>query len=75
LILYVETEDIPLKGALIEVGMAIAHRLPIRVVAPGVVLDPVSFRPLGSWVRHPLVTFCDTMVEARDARQITEAIE
>ncbi len=64
LILYVEPEDFPLKGALIEVGMALAHRLPIRVVAPGVVLDPTSFRPLGSWVRHPLVRFCHTMEEA-----------
>lgn len=64
LILYVETEDFPLKGALIEVGMAIATRTPVRVVAPGVVLDPVSFRPLGSWVRHPMVTFYDTMDEA-----------
>lgn len=64
LILYVEPDDFPLKGALIEVGMAIAHRIPIRVVAPGVVLDPASFRPLGSWVRHPLVTFRDTMEEA-----------
>lgn len=64
LILYVEPGDFPLKGALIEVGMAIACRVPIRVVAPGVVLDPVSFRPIGSWVRHPLVAFCDTMDEA-----------
>lgn len=64
LVLYVEPEDFPLKGALIEVGMAIAHRIPIRVVAPGVVLDPVSFRPIGSWVRHPLVAFADTMDEA-----------
>ena len=64
LVLYVETEDFPLKGALIEVGMALAHRIPIRVVAPGVVLDPSSLRPLGSWVRHPLVTFADTMDEA-----------
>ena len=64
LILYVETEDFPLKGALIEVGMALAHGIPIRVVAPGVVLDPTSLRPLGSWVRHPLVTFCDTLDEA-----------
>lgn len=64
LILYIEPEDFPFKGALIEVGMAIAHRIPIRVVAPGVVLDPTSFRPIGSWVRHPLVTFCDTMYEA-----------
>lgn len=64
LILYVEPGDFPLEGALIEVGMAIAHRIPIRVVAPGVVLDPVSRRPIGSWVRHPLVSFCDSMDEA-----------
>lgn len=64
LVLYVESEDFPLKGALIEVGIAIAHRIPIRIVAPGVVLDPISFRPIGSWVRHPLVTFADTMDEA-----------
>lgn len=64
LILYVEPEDFPLKGALIEVGMAIAHRIPIHVVAPGVVLEPRSMRPIGSWVRHPLVTFADTMEEA-----------
>lgn len=64
LILYVEPEDFPLKGALVEVGMALACRIPIRVVAPGVVLDPVSLRPIGSWVRHPLVSFCDTMEEA-----------
>lgn len=66
LVLYVEQADFPLKGALIEVGIALAHRIPIRVVAPGVVLDPVSFRPLGSWVRHPLVAFSDSMLEALD---------
>lgn len=64
LVLYAETCDFPMKGALVEVGMAIAHRIPIRVVLPGVVLEPVSFRPIGSWVRHPLVTFADTMDEA-----------
>ena len=64
LVLYVEPEDFPLKGALIEVGIAIAHRIPIRIVAPGVVLEPISLRPLGSWVRHPLVAFADTMDEA-----------
>lgn len=70
LVLYVEPEDFPLKGALIEVGMALAHRIPIRVVAPGVVLEPVSFRPIGSWVRHPLVTFVDTMEEALDGATV-----
>jgi len=70
LILYAETEDFPLKGALIEVGMAIAARIPIRVVIPDVILDPVSFRPLGSWVRHPMVIFCDTMDEALEGASI-----
>lgn len=64
LILYVEPDDFPLKGALIEVGMALAHDIPIRIVAPGVTLEPGSFRPLGSWVKHPLVAFADTMGEA-----------
>jgi len=75
LILYVETEDFPLKGTLVEAGMALAHRIPIRVVAPGVVLDPVSFRPLGSWVRHPLVMFCDTLVEALTGSSNTKAVK
>lgn len=64
LILYVEPEDFPLKGALIKVGIAIAHEIPIRVVAPGVKLDPVSYRPLGSWVCHYLVSFDATMERA-----------
>lgn len=59
-----------LKGALIEVGMAIAHKIPIRVVAPGVVLEPVSFRPIGSWVRHPLVAFADSMAEALEGATV-----
>lgn len=71
LILYVEPGDFPLKGALIEVGMALACQIPIRVVAPGVVLDPVSFRPIGSWVRHPLVTFCDSMAEALEGATVS----
>lgn len=64
LILYVEPDDFPLKGALVEVGIAIAHWIPIRVVAPHVTLDPVSYRPIGSWVRHPLVKFETTIERA-----------
>ena len=71
LVLYVEPKDFPLKGALVEVGMALAHRIPIRVVAPGVVLEPASLRPMGSWVRHPLVTFCDTMDEALEGATVS----
>lgn len=64
LILYVEPADFPLKGALVEVGIAIAHLIPIRVVAPGVEILPISFRPIGSWVCHPLVTLCDNVEDA-----------
>jgi hypothetical protein len=71
LILYVEPDDFPLKGALIEVGMALACKIPIRIVAPGVELEPTSFRPLGSWVKHPLVAFAVSMHEALRGSAIT----
>ncbi len=70
LVLYVEPEDFPLKGAFIEVGMALALGKPVYVVLPGVTLQPGNWSPLGSWARHPLVQFADdaqsavTMVEA-----------
>lgn len=64
LVLYAEPGDFPLKGALTEVGLAIANQIPVIVVAPGVELEPRSHRPLGSWVAHPLVSFADTMAEA-----------
>ena len=64
LILYVEPDGFPLKGALIEVGMAMAAQVPIYVVAPGVVLDPRNCRPLGSWVKSPLVRFVPDIASA-----------
>lgn len=57
LVLYVEPDDFPLKGALIEVGIALAAKVPVYVVAPGIELDPRNSRPLGSWVKSPLVRF------------------
>ena len=59
LVLYVEPDDFPLKGALVEVGMAIAAGIPVIVVAPGIELHPHTMRPLGSWSKHPLVSFSD----------------
>jgi hypothetical protein len=56
LVFYAEPDDFPLKGALIEVGIALDQDLPIHVAAPRVELDPRSLRPLGSWVAHSLVT-------------------
>lgn len=64
LILYAEPDDFPLKGALIEVGMAIGMGKPVLVVAPDVALEAKSMRPLGSWAMHPKVTFHPTMQSA-----------
>ncbi len=64
LVVYVEPDDLPLKGVLVEIGMALANGVPVVVVAPGVVLEPRSMRPLGSWLAHPLVARCDTLAEA-----------
>lgn len=64
LVLYVEPTDFPLKGAFVEVGIALGRGIPIIVVAPGVALEPRSLRPLGSWAKHPLVTFAPTIDSA-----------
>ena len=55
LVLYAEKDDFPLKGALIEVGIALGLQRPVIVCLPGVAL-PSNFRPIGSWINHPLVT-------------------
>jgi hypothetical protein len=64
LVLYVEESDFPLKGALVEVGMALGMGKEVWVVAPGVDLEPRSYRPLGSWAKHPDVHFCADMYDA-----------
>lgn len=66
-LLYAETDDFPLKGALIECGLALGMGKPIAIVLPNVALHPRSMKPIGSWVKHPLVTIYPTLAEARDA--------
>lgn len=61
LLLYVEPDDFPLKGALVEVGMALARGLHVLVVSPRVTLEPHTLRPIGSWAAHPLVEFYGSM--------------
>jgi hypothetical protein len=57
-VLYVEPDDFPLKGALVEVGMALGMGKPVCVVlGGGLRLEPGSLRPLGSWAQHPRVDF------------------
>lgn len=65
LILYAEASDFPLKGALVEVGMAIGMGKPVAVVVPDVLLCDRHMRPLGSWAHHPLVTICNDLDQAR----------
>jgi len=64
LVLYAEPDDFPLKGAYVEVGMALAAGVPVYVVIPGVVLSVPTMRPLGSWAAHPAVKFCATVEAA-----------
>jgi hypothetical protein len=65
-VLHVEPDDFPLKGALIEVGMALSLGKRVGVYAPGVALEGRSMRPLGSWAAHPLVRITPTLQGARD---------
>lgn len=58
LILYVEHDDFPLKGAFIEAGIALSRGIPIFVVSPDCDFVPPRYRPIGSWITHPLVTIC-----------------
>lgn len=65
-VLHVEQGDFPLKGALIEIGMALGMGKRVGVYAPGVALENRSMRPLGSWAMHPLVAFRPTLEGALD---------
>lgn len=52
LILYAEYEDFPLKGALVEVGIALGLGKPVVVVLDGFDPEVRTYRPVGSWMAH-----------------------
>src|SRR5689334_17195930 len=64
LVLYAEAADFPLKGALTEAGIALGMDKPVFVCLPDLGLLPRNYRPVGSWIAHPLVTRCDDVVAA-----------
>lgn len=64
LVLYAETDDFPLKGALIEAGMALGMAKPVTVCLPDVEVAERSCRPIGSWINHPLVVRNDDIEAA-----------
>jgi len=67
LILYAERGDFPLKGALIEVGMALWMHKPVAVVLAGPpFLEARSLRPVGSWLHHGRCNLFETVEAARD---------
>lgn len=59
LVLYAEAGDFPLKGAFIEVGIALGLGKDIIVCLPDVEVSERNCRPIGSWINHPLVTRID----------------
>ncbi len=65
LVFFVEAGDFPLKGALIEIGMALATGVPVFMVAdPDIPLEIPSMRPIGSWMLHPGVRQVGTLYDA-----------
>lgn len=63
-VLYAESGDFPLKGAILEAGIALGMGKPVIVCLPGVTLESRSNRPLGSWIAHRNVTRCDHLQSA-----------
>ena len=69
LVLYIEVGDFPLKGALIEVGAALALGKPVWVIGVGIALEKRSCRPVGSWINHPRVERVVLDATANDVAQ------
>lgn len=64
LVLYVEKTDLPLKGAFVEAGIAIALGKKVVIVCPDIDINPIDFNPIGSWASHPLVSFTKNLHNA-----------
>lgn len=76
LVMLIEDGDFPFKGALIEVGMALAAGKPVYlVIDPDIELDGRTLRPLGSWAKHPNVHWMPTLYDAFNARRSPERME
>lgn len=60
LVLYAQENDFPLKGALVEVGMALAVGVPVFVYT-NAKLDGRTMRPMGSWILDRRVTMCESI--------------
>lgn len=63
-VLYAQKDDFPLKGAILEAGIALGMGKPVICCLPGVKLEGRTFRPLGSWIKHRNVIRCDWLPDA-----------
>jgi hypothetical protein len=68
-VFYAEPNDFPVKGAMVEVGMAIAYVKPIWVLGNNLELEGETFRPLGSWVKHHSITVFKPRATLNDMMQ------
>ena len=64
IVVYAEPGDFPLKGALVEAGIALGAARTIIVCLPDVKLEERSCRPIGSWINHPAVVRNDFVISA-----------
>lgn len=64
LLLFLSVHDLPLKGSLVEVGMALACGKPVRVVCPDVQCRQDLLPIMGSWMDHPLVGWAKSFEQA-----------
>jgi hypothetical protein len=59
LVVYAEPGDFPLKGTLVEIGIALHAQKEVKVVVPNTdFLNPHNLNPLGSWAYHEYVELC-----------------
>jgi len=65
-VLYAEPDDFPLKGAILEAGIALGMGKPVVVCLPGVTLEGRTHRPIGSWIEHRSVTRIDSLHDAME---------
>lgn len=72
-VFYAEPGDFPMKGAFVEVGIAIGIGIPVIAVLPGVKLESRTLRPVGSWVSLPSVRRIDNIEAAFDEIRTMES--
>lgn len=60
---YADGDDSGWKGVYIEAGVAIGNGIPVYMILDGIELEGITFRPVGSWIKHPLVKQVKSIAE------------